>query len=707
MAPSTLLYPIPPVEFGRDGGEFYKHYDKIADELDNGMVKGLKSNLDGLLIFAGLFAGINTAFLALTLPKMSADPADDTNALLLELIRGNNETASSLILPSANFAPNRHIYTVNFLFLISLASALFASFFAVIGKQWLAYYQTPEGSGGDKQRGEQLKRAQGVERWRFIPILDGLIPLLLQLALLVFAVGIILYLKTLSNALAYTVIALSALTLICFFLTVGVSFWDPYSPYKTPVSQLVNWCCDRLIAGSLHALVLISRALEDALHLELSTAGKRNRSPEEVAKEVGDQLMWKLPLQRKADPPAQLQGDFIRRILAVSADREAVFHAALNIHSVRDPLTIRRIIEDDVALARLRELFMDLDNRGPRTDGSPPLSISMGRDAIVFGGAILQLTLFNKHVSASITSPTWSPESLFQSSTGFASMIGAYRSEVEVSAMTPFPASYSMMMWLWKAWLEDRSPAQLLTFKTAAAILPPPPLQTTAFIALSLTVSLKLEVTDPSQTFASWTSSLFSDIHDVFWKIEMDDDLTELICNAIQLCTRSWDKKPSVQVYIALLKGVTAQIRRSEQSNDDYYLGPIIRAVGEVLVSIALSILSQKENPEEASEPELWPAFTSAAFNLAHACLEHSLAALKVDPTSEASFLHRESIMFQVDNYLTILLDDEPVTKFEDLEALRTLEPLMRTISKEGRLNETHVQNGSTLTTIDTLLNNF
>ncbi|KAG8903463.1 hypothetical protein FRC01_009067, partial [Tulasnella sp. 417] len=51
MAASTLAYPVPPIEFGRDGGEFYGHYDRIADELDNGMINGLKSSLDGLLIF--------------------------------------------------------------------------------------------------------------------------------------------------------------------------------------------------------------------------------------------------------------------------------------------------------------------------------------------------------------------------------------------------------------------------------------------------------------------------------------------------------------------------------------------------------------------------------------------------------------------------------------------------------------------------------
>lgn len=97
---------------------------------------------------AGLFAAINSGFLALTLPQMSSNPVDDTNALLLRVLYQN--TTSPVDLPSKTFHPKPHIRVVNLLLLISLASALMASFFAVAGKQWLANYQAPDGSGGDK-----------------------------------------------------------------------------------------------------------------------------------------------------------------------------------------------------------------------------------------------------------------------------------------------------------------------------------------------------------------------------------------------------------------------------------------------------------------------------------------------------------------------------------------------------------------------------
>ncbi|KIO24295.1 hypothetical protein M407DRAFT_26312 [Tulasnella calospora MUT 4182] len=87
--------PETPNHFGEDGGHFYRYYDALADEIDEDMVMSLKAQLDGILIFAGLFAGVNSAFLALTLPELSADPVDDTNALLLQLVTGGNGSIAS------------------------------------------------------------------------------------------------------------------------------------------------------------------------------------------------------------------------------------------------------------------------------------------------------------------------------------------------------------------------------------------------------------------------------------------------------------------------------------------------------------------------------------------------------------------------------------------------------------------------------------
>ncbi|KAG8924324.1 hypothetical protein FRC00_005239 [Tulasnella sp. 408] len=196
--PPRFEVPVPPQEFGQDGGKFYHYYDNLAEEIDNDMVAGLKEQLDGLLIFAGLFAGVNTAFLALTLPLMSPDPADDTNALLrdnnailLNLALSRNDSLPSINpLPSETFSPTGKVLIVNVLFSVSLAFAIISSFLAVLGRQWLVYYRKRRGGGPERQRWEQLKRFLGAERWRLEWVLDDFLPSLLQSGLIIFCISL-------------------------------------------------------------------------------------------------------------------------------------------------------------------------------------------------------------------------------------------------------------------------------------------------------------------------------------------------------------------------------------------------------------------------------------------------------------------------------------------------------------------------------------
>lgn len=95
---------------------------------------------------------------------MTPDPTDDTNALLMRLVRGNSSSLS-VRLPSDDFIPPPNALLVNVLFSMSLTCALLASFFAVLGRQWLAYYRKRSvGGAAGQPRWEQSKRAFGADR---------------------------------------------------------------------------------------------------------------------------------------------------------------------------------------------------------------------------------------------------------------------------------------------------------------------------------------------------------------------------------------------------------------------------------------------------------------------------------------------------------------------------------------------------------------
>ncbi|KAG8945300.1 hypothetical protein FRC04_001077 [Tulasnella sp. 424] len=240
--------PVIPNEFGEDGGEFIRRYDALADEIDDDMVKGLKEQLDGLLIFAGLFAGVNSAFLALTLPLMSPDPADDTNALLrennailLQLALGRNDSLpSAQALPSETFSPAGQVLSVNVLFSVSLTLALISSFMAVLGRQWLVYYRKRTGGGPERQRWEQLKRFLGAERWGLEWALDDFLPSILQIGLIIFCISLTIYLNTLHPTLSNVVGTFMCAGLAIFIITAVLATWDKFCPFQSPLSHLIS-----------------------------------------------------------------------------------------------------------------------------------------------------------------------------------------------------------------------------------------------------------------------------------------------------------------------------------------------------------------------------------------------------------------------------------------------------------------------------------
>ncbi|KAG8937422.1 hypothetical protein FRC00_005740 [Tulasnella sp. 408] len=230
-----------PKEFGDDGGHFYRYYDELADEIDEDLVKSLKAQLDGILIFAGLFAGVNSAFLALTLPQMSANPADDTNALLLQIaVGGSTNITSAADLPSASFTPPPGIYPINVLFSVSLTLALLSSFMAVLGQQWIVHYRKKGSGGPEHQRWEQLRRYLGAKRWRLEPVLDDLVPGLLQLGLVIFCIAFTLYLGTLSHSLNSIIASLLLVAAVGILAMSTCVAFDPWCLFKLPWSRMVR-----------------------------------------------------------------------------------------------------------------------------------------------------------------------------------------------------------------------------------------------------------------------------------------------------------------------------------------------------------------------------------------------------------------------------------------------------------------------------------
>ncbi|KAJ7769367.1 hypothetical protein B0H16DRAFT_254857 [Mycena metata] len=189
---------------------FWNSYMKLADEHDKEFQQKYSTDLDTALIFSGLFSAVASAFVIQIEPQLA--------------------------LPDAS----KIIVIVQCLLYASLFTTLLAALLAVLGKQWLMYYQAAGSRGTIEQRGlERQRKLDGLVKWKFEAVLQAF-PLLLQLALLLFASSISLYLWTVQHSVAVLVTFLTALGLSSYIVLLVSATIFSDCPFQTPLGPLLR-----------------------------------------------------------------------------------------------------------------------------------------------------------------------------------------------------------------------------------------------------------------------------------------------------------------------------------------------------------------------------------------------------------------------------------------------------------------------------------
>ncbi|ESK83382.1 hypothetical protein Moror_15633 [Moniliophthora roreri MCA 2997] len=242
--------------------EFAKH--------DDGVVKNWKEDIDTLLVFAGLFSAVVTAFAIESYQWLLESPADTTVALLMQISMQLN--ASQVILPErASFKADASSIRINSYWFLSLVFSLTSALFGLLCKQWLREHQRdpPTRTPGEALALRQL-RQESFEKWG-VPSLLSALPILLEVALLLFFAGVLDLLwnrHLIPFALCFIAVMVSAglyfVTTFLPTLTVPRKQWENISnadfhklvyhficPYKSPQA----WAAYRLSRRVLHPLL--------------------------------------------------------------------------------------------------------------------------------------------------------------------------------------------------------------------------------------------------------------------------------------------------------------------------------------------------------------------------------------------------------------------------------------------------------------------
>lgn len=370
---------------------------KTVQKHDDNIVRNWKEEIDTLLVFvrvtdvcvpdvdltgqqAGLFSAIVTAFITESYQWLSQNPEDATVRLLTEIsskldgitLARRLEEPLTLVTDVVPFSASLSAIVINSLWFVSLVAALSSAFIGILVKQWLREYMRPVSTTPIDALSLRQLHYQALKDWGVVEIISFL-PLLLQLSLALFLVGLLYFLWTLHNVVAG--ILTTVITILFVFYTATTvlpALQQSSCPYKSPQSWLflrTTTSVKKFIFGETSTRF---RSWQDRDIQPLRRASLTKRTMDALL--WIDKVVWDMEVLNSiglcladlrtgfSDPALQ----FVHRIMAyrVGVSVEVLKNTVLNPTSYSNmatdhPLVVFRLKIDKLRGQRLRRILMD------------------------------------------------------------------------------------------------------------------------------------------------------------------------------------------------------------------------------------------------------------------------------------------------------------------------------------------------------------
>ncbi|KAH9926029.1 uncharacterized protein B0H18DRAFT_876710, partial [Fomitopsis serialis] len=238
----------------RNPTEAPEAWEKLADTAwayEKDRADRWRNEINTLLVFAGLFSAVLTAFVVQLYAVLL--PTPDPNTAILERISaqlGNMATDAVVAAASASAlvptvptntssttasSPPAAPRWIAALWFVALVFSLSAASVGLAVNQWLNFHATEKAGLQDASQKAwtwQLRR-HAMDKWK-VEFMVGILPFLLQVALVLFLVGIVGYLWELGFDIAIpSTVFVGVLFLFLAFTSVSPALVD-YSAYKSP-----------------------------------------------------------------------------------------------------------------------------------------------------------------------------------------------------------------------------------------------------------------------------------------------------------------------------------------------------------------------------------------------------------------------------------------------------------------------------------------
>ncbi|KAJ3482294.1 hypothetical protein NLI96_g7070 [Meripilus lineatus] len=237
----------------KDGWSVLHEMLKIRDEKD---IKKHFENIDTLLVFAGLYSAILTAFLVEAYKLLQPDSSDDSRQILLEISRqlASFTVTSGLVnatyvpssLPTGPFTPKQSSVWLNGLWFVALVLSLTTASLGLLVKQWLRECADNPGITPEEHRRIRAFRSVGL-RWYKVYEMAAILPLLLQISLILFLTGLVLFTRTVHATIGRVIMGLVVAWGAFLVITTILPWFSASCPYKTPFLKSTTLQFKRLL----------------------------------------------------------------------------------------------------------------------------------------------------------------------------------------------------------------------------------------------------------------------------------------------------------------------------------------------------------------------------------------------------------------------------------------------------------------------------
>lgn len=163
-----------------------------------------------------------------------------------------NATSTPTTPSPAATGPSANDIRVNVLWFASLMISLIAASFAIVVKQWLREYLSVQSPAPQARLRVRHLRYPQLSVWKVFEI-AAILPLLLQLSLGLFFVGMCYFTSAIHSSIGYTTLPLVIGWALCFLCSAALPFIFPRCPYRTPLLKGVAHSWHGLVSKVLHA----------------------------------------------------------------------------------------------------------------------------------------------------------------------------------------------------------------------------------------------------------------------------------------------------------------------------------------------------------------------------------------------------------------------------------------------------------------------